>query len=161
MAVWCQTTDAQENSPPSPSPLLPPLSHFSIRGKIRKEWRADSSGLFSPCPLRWQIRLNFTSEEGWVGGDGGLGGWRLVRAGRINIWPFFFWPPLSFIHLSSAGWKTVYLWIIYPCLKILNLWCPCPASYLQGHHKKLLKERKNRNAQRDQRHSSKVAPDSI
>lgn len=60
----------------------PPLSRLSIRGKIRTKWCADSPGLNSPCPLRWQICLNFTSE--W----GVCGGWRLARAGRINIWPF-------------------------------------------------------------------------
>lgn len=65
-------------------------------------------------------------------------GWRLVKEeGWIDIWclvltPSLFHPP------RHTSWKTVYLWIIYLRLKILNLWCPCPASYLQGHHKKLL-----------------------
>lgn len=78
-------------------------------------------------------------RSGW-----GLGEWRLVKEeGWIDIWclvltPSLFHPP----HYMS--WKTVCLWIIYLRLKILNLWCPCPASYLQGHHKKLLNVQKKK-----------------
>lgn len=102
---------------------------WSYRKKIREELicRFFKGPKERPCPGKWQICLNFTSRSEK----------RKVGERRLNQHLASLSDPSLFYPLSSTSWKTVYLWIIYLFLKILNLWCPCPVSNLQGHQKRL------------------------
>lgn len=120
------------------------LSCLSSTEKIRKIWCVDSSKIQSNVLVRENDRFawNPPLKGGggvWLGWWGWGDWWVKVRQRRLNQHLVFLSDPSLFYALSSMSWKTVYLWIIYLRLKILNLWCPCPVSYLQGYHKKLKK----------------------